>query len=90
MKNKIEIITTHLSQVVNGEPVPAFKSEEFRELVSAISSIAGTVGNDPFHRAIYESIGRRTLTLLLDRLQASMSAERALSIMRSDNPDQVC
>ena len=85
MKNKLAIITAHLEQVINGEPAPAFMSQEFRDLVSAASSIAGSVGNEPFHTAVYESIGRKTVLLLLDRLQASMSAERTLAVMRGDN-----
>lgn len=90
MKNNIQIITTHLEQVVNSEPAPAFMSQEFRDLVSATSSIAGNVGRDPIQDAIFEAIGRRAVSLLLDRLMASMSAERTLSIMRGDNPNQVC
>ena len=85
MKKKIAIITAHLEEVFNGDPAPAFKSEEFAGLISAISSISGTESADPACAAVYESIGRKTVLLLLDRLQAYMVAERTLAVMRGNN-----
>lgn len=85
MKNKIAIITAHLEQVVHGEPAPAFMSQEFGDLVGALTAIAGTASSEPFCQSVFASVGRQTVTLLLDRLQSSMEAERTLAIMRGDN-----
>lgn len=84
MKNKLAVITAHLEQIINGDAAPSFRGDEFKELVSAASALA-SAGSDPFSSAVFESIGRRTVVLMLDRLQSSMTAERTLSIMRGDN-----
>ena len=85
MKNKLTIITAYLEEVFSGDPAPSFKSEEFAGLMSAISSITGIDSADPACAAVYEAIGRETVLLLLDRLQASMTTERTLAVMRGNN-----
>lgn len=85
MKNKIAIIKAHLEQVVHGEPAPPFMSPKFGDLMTALTATSGPAISEPFRQFVFESIGRQTVTLLLDRLQASMGAERTLSIMRGDN-----
>jgi exonuclease I len=82
-------ILTALEQAITGEPAPSFCSPEFRELLSAVTALMAP-GIGPREHVIHEKLGRAAMTMLLDRLQASMTAERTLAIMRSDKPDAVC
>lgn len=86
MKNNLAIITAHLEQIISGEPAPAFQSSEFREILSNLTQLSSA---DPFNQAVFESLGRRTASLLLDRLSASMNAEREIAILR-DNSRPLC
>jgi hypothetical protein len=81
----LDQITTALEQAIQGEPAPSFNSPEFRQLVSAISSITGAADN----RLESRLIGRKALSLLLSRLNASMQSERAVAVMR-DNGENLC
>ena len=85
MKNQVFLVTSAIEQAINGEAAPKFSSDEFVELLSATNSIVSVCGSDPFKQALFESIGRRTVLALLDRLRASMETERTLAIMCSDN-----
>ena len=85
MKNQVFLVTSAIEQAINGEAAPKFASEDFKELMSATTSIISVCGSDPFKQALFESIGRRTVLALLDRLNVSMQSERALAIMRDDN-----
>jgi hypothetical protein len=86
MKNNIAIVIAHLEQIISGEPAPAFQSPEFREILSNLTQLSSA---EPFHQAVFESLGRRTVLLLLDRLSASMNAEREIAILR-DNSKPIC
>ena len=88
MKNEINVITSHLQQIMNGYPTPPFMGEDFKALLSAIAAITVLDGNDVEQQAAFESIGRKTATLVLDRLQAGMVTERAVSVMRNIAPNQ--
>lgn len=89
MKNNLAIVTAHIEQIISGEPAPAFQSPEFREILSNLTQLSSTSSAEPFHQAVFESIGRRTVLLLLDRLNASMNAEREIAILR-DNSRPLC
>jgi hypothetical protein len=82
-------ILTALEQAIGGEPAPKFSTPEFRGLLSALTVITAT-NVCPKTQFIHEKLGRAAMTILLDRLQASMTAERTLAIMRNDTPDAVC
>jgi hypothetical protein len=88
---QIAKITTALEQAISGEPAPSFRSDEFRVSINAVTALtASSDHSDPQKQFLYEQVGRAALSLLLDRFQASMIAQRTLSIMRSDKPDAVC
>ena len=90
MKNEIKLITSHLHQILSGHPTPPFTSEDFKSLVASITSITALDANDPQQQhAAFESLGRKTALLLLDRLQAAMVLERTLSVMRNKSPNQM-
>ena len=75
----LQVILDALLPMADGSPAPSWKSANFKELLAATSLVAQR--GKP---AAYEAIGRATLTVLLDRLSASMQSERALAIMRLD------
>lgn len=78
MNTNLEIIEAALEKLANGDSQPTFTSTEFASLLAAITSVSA----DDHRR-----IGAKTLVVLLNRLQAGMTAERTLKIMRSgDNP----
>lgn len=84
MKATIETINEAIQQVINDEPAPSFLSPEFAALTAAIRGVSDPDATpEPHQRLLYEQIGRKTVLLLLSRLQASMNAERALAIMRA-------
>lgn len=76
--NHIDTIAHAIANFVNGESAPPLMSAEFAEIMSAIASIKA----DDFH-----VIGSHATTILLERMQAGMVAERTLQVMRGDeNP----
>lgn len=83
MKLNLEIVSGALEQVINDEPAPSFRSPEFADLIAAIRGISNEATTPEAHqRLLFEQIGRKAVLLLLDRLTASMGAERTVSIMR--------
>jgi hypothetical protein len=88
---QVATITAALEQFINGEPSPSFGSPEFRKLLSALTALTVPgIRIDPKALLMHEQVGRAAMSLLLDHLMASMTAERAVAIMRSDKPDAVC
>lgn len=81
MNTPFEIVTTALARAVAGEPMPSFRSDEFRELVSA----ANAVSCDHY---LHERIGRQALSMLLTAAKSSMHTERTLAVMRGDEEEQ--
>ena len=78
MKKDIDIIATALAALVNGEAAPPMMSPEFMEIMAALASVK---------KEDFEAIGQHATTILLERMQAGMVAERTLKIMRGgDNP----
>lgn len=75
MDLNIEIVERALLGFMFGESAPSWESPEFAALVVAIKSLS--------EREIYQ-MGSRTLTMMLDRMSASMGAEKALKIARGD------
>jgi hypothetical protein len=83
MKSNLSIITAQLDRINLGESAPAFETTEFRELLTAINEIAGGACSE-----VYTAVGRHAVSLVLDRLSGSMNAERALRVMRGQEPDR--
>lgn len=79
MKTHIEIIEANLAQVIAGEPVPSFQGPEFAALMQAIKAMTAPDREAYMGR---EVLGAKVLQLLLERIDSSMQAERALAIMR--------
>lgn len=73
MQSNIETISAALVQAMLGEPVPSFRTAEFRETLAALTAEAQDLRS-------HETIGRAAMDLLLVRLQTAMLAERALHI----------
>ena len=78
MNSHIDAIATALAGLVNGESAPPMMSSEFLEIMGALANVK---------QADFEAIGQHATTILLERLQSGMEAERTLKVMRgSDNP----
>ncbi len=88
MKNKMITINTAIEGLLNGEPVPHFTTDEFKDVIEASTAIADG-GTDPFSVAIFASIGRKAVLMLLDLHLASMHAQREISLMR-DSSKPIC
>ena len=87
MKNEITVIAEQLHQMLDGAAVPSFRSQEFKRLMDSIHSITSSVNNGPHQKDALESVGCKVVSLLLNRLQAAMVTERAVSVMRIDDPE---
>lgn len=75
MDMNIDIVERALQGFLFGEPAPSWESPEFATLIVAIKSLTEREASQ---------IGSRTLVLMLNRMSASMGAEKALKIMRGD------
>ncbi len=75
-----DVINRHLTAMLDGEPIPAMKSEDLSQLIAAL-------GHAVRDRGELERIGLKTTALLLARAEASLRAQRecALMIDRGNN-----
>ncbi len=78
MKNTNEVLSNAIAKAIAGELAPNFMTADFQELMQAVKT-------NPNTQEAFASIGRAAVMALLERLEASMQADRALSIMRVDN-----
>lgn len=81
----IESVNLAIETLIDGESLPSIRAPEFAQLVSACSRLAASDPDTPQHQAAYEAIGLRTVAVLLDRLSASMQAERELILLRGNS-----
>jgi len=88
-KTNIEKIINAIGQMIDGEPLPSVRSDEFKLLVDAANFQTCDSQSLLEHRAMLETIGMRTVTMLLERMSASMHAERELAILR-DKSNPLC
>jgi hypothetical protein len=84
----VGLINDQLAQIVSGESSPSFQDEQFLDIVGAIAWI-NTTNDEKLKQSALASIGLHTMLLVLERLHASMGAERTLAIMRSDKPQDL-
>lgn len=72
--NHIDTIAHAIAGFVNGESAPPLMSAEFAEIMVALASIK----TDDFN-----VIGSHAVTILLERMQAGMDAEKDLKLIRA-------
>ena len=82
MKTDFEIVAVALEQMINGDPAPSIRTPEFAELISAARCIATSTYAGGYQQSAYAQIGCRALALLVNRLVASMNAEREIALAR--------
>lgn len=85
--DRLEAIGCALQSLIEGEPLPSLRTEEFSRVVSALSEIIGQA-DQARRRDDLERLGLRVSALLLNRLRDSMRAEReaALALMDAQRP----
>lgn len=73
-----KIISDALAKALAGEALPSFRQHEFAVLMQAIRD-ASAPESGP---RVREAVGSAAMLLLLAHMQAAMSAERELALLR--------
>lgn len=83
MNAHINNVSTAINHLIDGEPLPSFKSVEFALIMLAINELTEPSSENLIHRSLaFEELGRRAIETLLNRISASMNAEREIAIIK--------
>lgn len=89
METNTELLKSELSQIINGEPCPSFRSPEFAQILGAISDLTNPDANGEVKQHQMADIGLQAIKLINTRMLASMVSERAMALMR-DKGNPLC
>lgn len=81
MLNQINNISAAIDNSLNGDSLPSFKSAEFETLLLSITQL-GKSEYEELRSIAFEEIGRRVVENILNRMSASMNAEREIAIIK--------
>jgi len=81
MINQINNISAAINNSLNGDSLPSFKSAEFESLLLSITQLGDTEYSG-LRSVAFEEIGRRVVENILNRMSASINAEREISIIQ--------